>query len=92
MKPAKIRILEPQFASYTGLLCGIQFENGVSVVSCVWRIASGSLFAKQSLPSLDYYIKLSKGLSLLRKKYELYTGMDDYRRCGNHPDTDLDRI
>ncbi|ENL8728909.1 hypothetical protein AB6I73_003869 [Citrobacter amalonaticus] len=31
MKPAKIRILEPQFASYTGLLCGIQFENGVSV-------------------------------------------------------------
>lgn len=68
------------------------FENGVSVVSCVWRIASGSLFAKQSLPSLDYYIKLSKGLSLLRKKYELYTGMDDYRRCGNHPDTDLDRI
>lgn len=63
------------------------FENGVSVVSCVWRIASGSLFAKQSLPSLDYYIKLSKGLSLLRKKYELYTGMDDYRRGGNHPDT-----
>lgn len=68
------------------------FENGVSVVSCVWRIASGSLFARQTLPSLDYYIKLSKGLSLLRKKYGLYTGMDDYRRCGNHPDTDLDRI
>ena len=67
-------------------------KNGVSVVSCVWRIASGSLFSNQKLPSLDYYIKLTKGLNLLRKKYGLYTGMDDYRRCGNHPDMDLDRI
>ncbi|HAU5490958.1 TPA: hypothetical protein JD194_18105 [Cronobacter sakazakii] len=31
MKPAKIRILEPQFFAYTGLLCGVLFENGVSV-------------------------------------------------------------
>lgn len=68
------------------------FKNGVSVVSCVWRIAPGSLFASQDVPSLDYYIKLSKGLNQLRKKYGIYTGMDDYRRCGNHPDTDLDRI
>ena len=31
MKPAKIRLLEKQFVGYTGILCGVQFENGVSV-------------------------------------------------------------
>lgn len=31
MKPAKIRLLEPQFLGYTGILCGIQFEGGISV-------------------------------------------------------------
>lgn len=67
-------------------------RNGVSVVSCVWRIGKKSLFANQNLPSLDYYINMAKGLHCLRKKYKLYTGLDDYRRCGNHPDTDLDRI
>ena len=31
MKPAKIRLLEPQFLGYTGILCGIQFVDGISV-------------------------------------------------------------
>lgn len=31
MKPAKIRLLEPQFVGYTGILCGVQFDGGVSV-------------------------------------------------------------
>lgn len=31
MKPAKIQLLEPQFLGYTGILCGIQFVDGVSV-------------------------------------------------------------
>ncbi|EIC6864307.1 hypothetical protein LAI64_004604 [Escherichia coli] len=31
MKPAKIRLLEPQFSDYSGMLCGVKFENGVSV-------------------------------------------------------------
>lgn len=31
MKPAKIRLLEPQFRSYTGILCGAMFEDGVSI-------------------------------------------------------------
>ncbi len=30
MKPAKIRLIEPAFISYTGILCGVQFEDGVS--------------------------------------------------------------
>ncbi|EMA2752288.1 hypothetical protein U2H75_003022 [Escherichia coli] len=31
MKPAKIRLLESQFVGYTGVLCGVQFKDGVSV-------------------------------------------------------------
>ncbi|WBM72993.1 hypothetical protein OH773_21765 (plasmid) [Buttiauxella sp. WJP83] len=31
MKSAKIRLLEPQFVGYTGILCGVQFKEGVSV-------------------------------------------------------------
>ncbi|EBL8960136.1 hypothetical protein JKH05_004225 [Salmonella enterica] len=31
MKPAKIRLLEPQFVGYTGILCGVKFKNGISV-------------------------------------------------------------
>lgn len=67
-------------------------KNGVNVVSCVWRVAEGSLFKNQTLPSLDYYVSLTKGLFELRQKYKLCNEMDDYRRCGNHPDTDLGRM
>ncbi len=67
-------------------------RNGVNVVSCVWRVAEGSHFKNQTPPSLDYYVSLAKGLFDLRIKYNLCNEMDDYRRCGNHPDTDLGRI
>lgn len=67
-------------------------KNGINVVSCVWRVAEGSYFKNQSIPSLDYYVTLTKGLFELRQKYKLCNEMDDYRRCGNHPDTDMGRI
>lgn len=31
MKPAKVRLLEGAFKGYTGFLCGVHFENGVSI-------------------------------------------------------------
>ena len=31
MKPAKIRLIEPSFIGYTGVLCGVQFKDGISV-------------------------------------------------------------
>lgn len=68
------------------------YRNGVSVVSCVWRIATGSAFAEQRQPSLDYYVQIADGLNRLNRKYGINSGMDDYRRCGNHPNTDLARI
>ncbi len=68
------------------------FKNGILVVGCVWRIASGSIFAKQKMPSLDYYVQIADGLNNLNKKYGVSNGVDDYRRCGNHPNTDLARM
>lgn len=68
------------------------FRNGVSVVSCVWRIAPGSIFADQKLPSLEYYVRIAEGLDQFNQKFGFNNGMDDYRRCGNHPNTDLARI
>lgn len=67
-------------------------QHGVSVVQSVWTISDGSIFFKQTTPSLDYYVRLSKELDAIRRKYHLNVDMDSYRRCGNHPDTDLSRI
>ncbi|AKG35767.1 hypothetical protein VK70_15280 [Paenibacillus durus ATCC 35681] len=66
-------------------------SQGVSIVHCVWVPMHGSAFHNQQNPSLEYYVRLAKGLSDLRKKYLLNVDMDNYRKCGNHPDTDLDR-
>ena len=67
-------------------------RQGVSPVACVWTVAPGSIFFRQKAPSLDYYIRLARGLDALRRKYHISIDMDNYRRCGNHPDTDLSRI
>jgi hypothetical protein len=67
-------------------------QNGVTVISTVWVPRPGSPFHQQEPPSLDYYVRLAKGLSDLRAKYGLTIDFDDYRRCGNHPDTDLSRL
>lgn len=67
-------------------------SHGVSVVHCVWVPIPGSAFAGQRAPSLDYYVRLAAGLQALRVKYDLSVDMDNYRKCGNHPDTDLDRV
>lgn len=67
-------------------------ENGVTTVYIVWVPRPGSYFRDQSNPSLDYFVRLSRGLHQLRVKYGLGVDFDDYRRCGNHPDTDLSRL
>ncbi len=67
-------------------------KNGVSVVECVWNVAPGSIFFNQTTPSLEYYVRLAKGLDGLRRQYNINIDMDNYRRCGNHPDTDLSRV
>lgn len=66
--------------------------HGVNVVYIVWVPRPGSYFKDQKSPSLDYFVRLAKGLHQLRVKYSLPIDYDDYRRCGNHPDTDLSRL
>jgi hypothetical protein len=67
-------------------------EKGVFAVACVWRVLRGSVFQNQRPPSLRYYLKLSAGLDAIRRLNRLPADMDNYRRCGNHGDTDLARI
>jgi hypothetical protein len=67
-------------------------SHGVGVVGCVWNVTPGSIFREQISPSLEYYVRVAKGFDQIRRKYNFCVDMDNYRRCGNHPDTDLGRI
>jgi len=66
--------------------------HGVTTVHIVWVPRPGSSFRTEQNASLDYYVRLAQGLHNLRVKYNLSIDFDDYRRCGNHPDTDLSRL
>ncbi len=67
-------------------------RHGVTTVFIVWVPRPGSEFRGQQNPSLDYYVRLALGLHTIRAAYGLGVDFDDYRRCGNHPDTDLSRL
>ena len=67
-------------------------SKGVTTVFIVWVPRPGSRFKDQKNASLEYYIKLAQGLHDLRVKYKLSIDFDDYRRCGNHSDSDLSRL
>jgi hypothetical protein len=67
-------------------------ENGVTTFYIVWVPRPGSYFKDQQNPSLDYFVRLAQGLHDLRVKYQLPIDYNDYRRCGNHPDSDLSRL
>lgn len=67
-------------------------SHGVSFAECVWQTSLGSIFFNQKTPSLEYYVRVAQGLADVRRKYHLNIYIDDYRRCGNHPNTDLARI
>lgn len=67
-------------------------SHGVSFAEGVWTTGHYSYFARQHTPSLDYFVRLAYGLAEARRRYGLNIYTDDYRRCGNHPNTDLARI
>jgi hypothetical protein len=67
-------------------------SRGVSTVFIVWSPRPGTALAGQRNASLDYYVALAEGLHGLRARYGLPIDFDDYRHCGNHPDTDLSRL
>jgi hypothetical protein len=67
-------------------------RHGVGIAQTVFHVEPGSIFFKQKAASLDYLIAFTKGLEALRNKYKLSYYYDDYRTCGNHPNTDLNRM
>lgn len=67
-------------------------KHGVALTLNIWRPVKGSILFKQSNPSLDYYVRIAKGFHELHKKYRISIIPDDYRRCGNHANLDLDRL
>jgi hypothetical protein len=72
--------------------CEYLAKHGVAMMSLVWRPAWESAFRRQQQPSLDYYVRLNKGLHDIRATYGLEVHSDDYKHCGNHADSDLCRI
>lgn len=67
-------------------------RQGVSTVLIVWSPRPDTALGAYKNASLDYYIRLARGLHALRVKYRLPIEHDSYRNCGNHPDTDLSRL
>ncbi|HEX9240936.1 MAG TPA: radical SAM protein [Anaeromyxobacter sp.] len=96
---AGVELAQPHgFTSEDGALQAVLSEaeglaaEGVSTVFIVWSPRPASALGDQRNASLDYYLRLAKGLHGLRLKYRLPIEFDDYRHCGNHPDTDLSRL
>jgi len=67
-------------------------QHGVGIAQTVFRPTPGSIFKDKKVPSLDYLVTYAEGLDALQRKYKLEAYFDDYRTCGNHPNTDLARI
>ncbi|GHS85220.1 hypothetical protein FACS1894103_6540 [Campylobacterota bacterium] len=65
---------------------------GVSTVNMVWIPRPNTYLADRQNASLEYYVRLAQGLQDIRRRHNLEIDFDDYRRCGNHPDSDLARV
>jgi hypothetical protein len=72
--------------------CEYLAKQGVAMMGLVWAPSPGTVIQKQKQPSLDYYVRLAKGLHDIRAAYGLDVHSDDYKHCSNHADSDLCRI
>ena len=72
--------------------CDFFARNGVIFLSTIWRPHKASRLGFQPMPPLEYYVRLAKGLYDIRRSYGLSATDDDYKNCGNHPDSDLERL
>lgn len=67
-------------------------SHGVGLKHDVWNVVPNSIFFKQTTPSLDYYVRLTKGFYEIMQKYGISAEMDNYRKCSMHASINLDRI
>jgi hypothetical protein len=71
--------------------CEFYAKHGVAFLSAIWRPHPASVLGRQPMPPLDYYVRLARGLKEIREGYGVSVENENYKRCGNHPDTDLER-
>ncbi|TAK35379.1 MAG: hypothetical protein EPO21_06420 [Chloroflexota bacterium] len=72
--------------------CEFFAKHGVQMLSLVWRPWGASEFRGLKQPPLEYYVRLVQGFHDIRKAYGLSPDNDDFKHCGNHGDSDLNRI
>ncbi len=72
--------------------CEFFASHGVVYLSLVWVPWKGSVFGGQVQPPLEYHVRLIRGLVEIRKHYGLASDNDDFKHCGNHGDSDLERL
>ncbi len=90
-KPHGFATLDQALASHFEA-CEFFAKNGVIYLSLVWIPWRGSQFHGQKQPPLAFYARLVEGLRDIRRAYGLRASNDDYRHCGNHGDSDLERV
>ena len=72
--------------------CEFFSKRGVVFLSKVWQPHLRSAFAGQKPTSLEYCVRLVRDFHDIRKAYGLTSDNDDYKHCGNHADSDLERM
>ena len=90
-QPHGFKTLDEALASHFEA-CEFFAKHGVVYLSLVWIPWRGSQFHGQLQPPLAFYARLIKGLRDIKRAYGLTSVNDDYRHCGNHGDSDLERI
>ena len=72
--------------------CDFFAKHGVVCLSTIWRPHKHAKLGMQPMPPLSYYVRLTKEFYEIRKSYGLVAVDDNYKLCGNHPDSDLERM
>lgn len=72
--------------------CEFFAKNGVVCLSTIWRPHKYAKLGYQPMPPLSYLVRLTKEFYEIRKSYGLVAMDDNYKLCGNHPDSDLERL
>lgn len=72
-------------------VCEYLAKNGVIFLSTIWRPHKAEDLGYVEMPPVEYYVKLARGLHEIRTSYGLHAQDDDYKHCGDHPDSDLER-
>jgi hypothetical protein len=66
--------------------------HGVGIAQTIFHAEPGAVFFNVKTGSLDYLTAFAEGVDKIARKHKLGFHCDDYRTCGNHPNTDLARV